>query len=133
MTDTPTSAIPPVQPPPGEERILKFVLLDGDDLRPGWRTQMLPKNARMLHVAEQWKQVCLWVSADMRAPMVKRTWQMCYTGDGSPLTPIPGQEHAWEYWGTVLHSSGLVLHVFFLDEDWAGVPEEFGKVIKMNP
>lgn len=109
--------------------ILKYTILDGLDMRQGLREVLLPKGCRLLHVDEQHdRKVHVWVSGNADDGMVKRVFDVCHTGYADPRS---GSEK-WKHVGTVLHSGGLVLHVFLLDEDWKGDPQTFGKVIRIN-
>lgn len=110
--------------------IFKYTILEGSDLRQGLREVMVLKGADIMHVDEQENQsVRMWASVDADAPFVKRLFDVCYTGYADPRSG----SGKWKHIGTVKHSSGLMLHVFLLDEDWKGDPQEFGRVIHMTP
>lgn len=67
----------------------------------------MPKGAKLLTVAQQYQQVCLWAQVDPKAPTEERRFEI--RGTGHPL----GDAAEMDYIGSVILASGsLVFHVF---------------------
>lgn len=73
-----------------------------------YATIIIPAGAKLLHVAEQHGELCLWALIDLTVPVVKRLFRVAGTGH-----PITGLEASWPFVGTGLLMGGkLVFHVF---------------------
>lgn len=76
------------------------------NLRPGCTVDM-PKGAKLLHVAEQNDDVCLWAQVDPLAPLEARRFAILGTGHDMP------DYFKMEYIGTALmRNLNLVFHVY---------------------
>lgn len=75
-------------------------------LRPMICCQQMPTGARLLTVAAQGDDLCVWVEVDPDAAPVTRRMEVFPTG-----VPIPG-DYDWEYVGTVHMPGPLVFHVY---------------------
>lgn len=75
-------------------------------LDPGHTRAQMPKGARLLHVHEQHREVCVWAEVEPSAPIVDRV--VFVVGTGHEFTV---GVRAATYVGTA-HVGGLVLHVY---------------------
>lgn len=68
-------------------------------------TVLMPEGARLLHVAGQHNEVCVWADVDLDKPERERVFACVATGDSPPTEAT--------YVGTALIYSGdLVIHVY---------------------
>jgi len=65
----------------------------------------MPAGARILHVAEQFGDLCLWALVDPDAPKETRVIAICGTGHPAP-------DDGRHIGSVMLHGSALVFHVF---------------------
>lgn len=69
----------------------------------------MPKNAKILHVADQRNQLCLWAEVDTEQPLEERSFFVAATGQDISFSKSAPRQHL----GTVLMFHGeLVLHVY---------------------
>jgi hypothetical protein len=79
-------------------------------LMPGTETHEMPKGARIVHVAGQGDEMCVWVECHPAAPTVERRLTVVPTGAEVPHSPSP---RGWSHVGTgMLYQGGLVFHVY---------------------
>lgn len=68
----------------------------------------VPKDARMLHVREQYNEIYIWYACSTELPTEKRTIFICGTGHA-----LPDSVSCDSYLGTVsLCEDSLIVHVF---------------------
>ena len=68
----------------------------------------IPEASRIIHVATQGDEICLWAIVNEKAPAVERTFRIYGTGQ-----ELPDLTFGNEYLGTVHYpDEGLVWHIF---------------------
>lgn len=78
-------------------------------LDPTWRKIDMPKCAKILHVGEQFNEVCIWAEVDTDNAMETRTFEVFGTGHQIPYDIGASRN----YVGTVMLDGGsLVFHVY---------------------
>ncbi len=74
---------------------------------------LMPKNAEILHVADQYGQICLWALVDSDAEKVIRKFRIYGTGHPLVVNAHTGYNTYDTYVGTAMQLDGKLLwHIF---------------------